>query len=533
MKSDIGFPPLGKLAKFLFESTGLLAEKAAKEDGRFSDAERKRLQKVLDRLVAEEGNFSENFNNVLTIFSEQIQQIIPSTKIADAILYSVEDVYDQYRHLLKEEGTYFNQKESVKWALDTRFINRLILSPQKNYLRLNIQDEDWLTPDDAFWFLPTFTEDGVTWPLQKALEWTYLLADTSLTHFHYPDKTITEEVYPLNLNETNARNWRKGRHLPSWHGLNANLTQSFDAMEQCTSAHHRTLSAHQKSSVMTVACIARFSTYVCQEIEREYGQTFLKQLLQRYMSYTGYLAQDHAEVLAYVDSAMKKDCQNRLDRKHLRGALLSEVVPAYWKHKADVGIAFGNALEARRHQESRHGQPYTPEEQKEIIHNFGRFYGLSLIDSYSIQAQYPPLELFFDELIEAEKLRKTRDLEESAINAFEQRLQQKSLNYALGWYVSWLYSVMYYRQESFEKAHRHCKKAYQQVKYSGGNRHYPLVNLYIELCAKTKQKKAFRKAIAWAHYIGMRVRWVGNENPTEEELDVAYTFFQNGIYPQT
>ncbi|WP_428034125.1 hypothetical protein [Amphritea sp.] len=533
MKTDIGFPPVGILAKFLFSSTGLLAEKDARKDPRFSDAERKKYQKTLDRLVTEEGQFADNFDQILDVFRKQLKTIIPSKRIANAMLCSVNEVYVQYRHLINEEGTYFSQKETLKWALETRFIGRMILSPQKNYLRFNIKDESWKTPNDPFWYLPTVKADGITWPLQKALEFGQEVAKTSLTNFHYPGDGGAQENYQLKQNEANARNWLKGQHIPSWHGLNMNLRQSFDALQSCTSKHHRKLSEKEKSSVLIVAFIARFSTYVCQEIAKAFGREFLSSLIERYKIYTEHLSQDHSEIEEYVDSEIAKALQNRNFSNGLRDELLWTSVPSYWAYKANIGTEYVKSLEQRRQIETRLNQPYTVEEQKGIIHNCGNFQGRMLIESPCLQVKYPPPEGFFDELHEAEQLRKTREIKKDTIQTFEQRLKQKSLTEALGWYANWLYGIMYYRQQSYAKAYLYYGKAFEQAKYSAGNRQYPLVNTYIELCAKRKQKKAFRKAVSWAHYIGMRVRWIESVPPQEDELEVAYAFFESAFYPQT
>lgn len=533
MKKDIGFPPLGALAKFLFSSSGLLAEKDARKDARLSDTERKRYQKALDRLVAEEGQFADNFDQLLTVFREQIESVIPSQKITDAILFSVKDVYVQYRNLLNQEGTYFNQQETLKWTLETRFISRFILSPQKNHLRFNIKDECWKTPNDPFWYLPTIAEDEVTWPLQKALEFGYKVAKTSLTNFHYPGKVVDQENFQLKQNEANARNWLKGQHIPSWHGLNLNLNQSFDAMQSSTSKHHCELSQKEKSSVLIVAFIARFSTYLCQEVDKAFGREFLGALIERYKIYTEYLAQDHSEIEEYVDSEIAKALQSGNFSNGMRDELLLDAVPSYWACKADIVTQLVNSLEHRRQVEQRLDQQYTVEEQKYLIHYCGNFHGHALIENFRIQANYPPPKDFFDELHEAEKLRKTPVIDKLAIQAFEQRLKKKSLSKALGWYANWLYGIMYYRQRLYTKAHMYHEKAFQQAKYSAGNRQYPLVNTYIELCAKSKQKNSFRKAVSWAHYIGMRVRWIENVPPQEEELEVAYAIFESAFYPQT
>ena len=533
MKTDIGFPSLGTLAKFLFEATGLLPEKGARKESRFSDAERIALQKSLQRLVIEEGHFEKNFDDVLTIFRDQVQQIIPSKKVVEVIFSTIDDVYVQYRHLLNDEGTYFSQKKTLKWALDTRLLSRLVLSPHKHALRQNLQSERWLTPDDVFWYLPSVAENKVVWPLTKVLEWAYQVADTSSTHFHYPGKNSDQENAQLQQNETNARNWRNGTHMPSWRGLSSNIKQSLDAMESCTSVSHRSLSSHQQESIYTLSFIARFTTYLCQKIEAAYGRDFLIVLIERYKQYSQHLSLDHSIVLKQVDAEVEKAWQSGTATTDFRDQLLLEAIPSFWAQVTQQGQFFLERLEARKASEGLYNRTYTEQEQGALKLAYGMMMGQWLIDSHKIQNQYPASADFFEQLNQAERLRKTREIKKDAIQAFEQRLKQKSLTEAMGWYVNWLYGIMYYRKKSYSQAHFFYEKAFQHAKYSAGNLQYRLVNEYIELCAKNKKKKHFKKAVSWAHYIGMRVRWIEGEHPTEEALDVAYTIHQHGFYPQT
>jgi len=53
------------------------------------------------------------------------------------------------------------------------------------------------------------------------------------------------------------------------------------------------------------------------------------------------------------------------------------------------------------------------------------------------------------------------------------------------------------------------KKAFKEAKYSAGNKQYKLVNKYLSACANQNNYVQFKKAMAWAYFIGIEIQVIG------------------------
>jgi hypothetical protein len=56
------------------------------------------------------------------------------------------------------------------------------------------------------------------------------------------------------------------------------------------------------------------------------------------------------------------------------------------------------------------------------------------------------------------------------------------------------------------------------------------VNQYVEVAAKNDDRRRFKKGLEWAKYLGIRVRWLRDDEPTEEKLDYAYFMLKIARY---
>ncbi|HGE1972739.1 TPA: hypothetical protein ACGKFT_005527 [Pseudomonas aeruginosa] len=65
----------------------------------------------------------------------------------------------------------------------------------------------------------------------------------------------------------------------------------------------------------------------------------------------------------------------------------------------------------------------------------------------------------------------------------------------------------------------HFQAAFENAKYRAGKNQYKLVNQYVEVAAKNDDRRGFKKGIEWAQYLDIKVRWLRDDEPTEEKLD--------------
>lgn len=96
--------------------------------------------------------------------------------------------------------------------------------------------------------------------------------------------------------------------------------------------------------------------------------------------------------------------------------------------------------------------------------------------------------------------------------------------------VPWLRGVYHYRKDEFAVAMPHFQAAFENAKYRAGKNQYKLVNQYVEVAAKNGDRRAFKKGIEWAQYLGIKVRWLCDDELTEEKLDYVYYIMQKARY---
>ena len=209
------YPPLGKLIKFAFDAAGVLPRKRGECDG-LTEKDKKLIQTQLKRLANEDGALMDRCGELISTLAFITAGTITSPKVNLAIGETAIDLLDVYNSVIKDEGTYLNEKNSIRWFCSYYAIPRLAISIQKHRLRFNIEAEEFVTPVDVDWFLPTIIEGQITSPLTKAMQWVYEICETSRTHFHYPDKIMDKECAEQQQNLENASDWLNGKRMPSW-----------------------------------------------------------------------------------------------------------------------------------------------------------------------------------------------------------------------------------------------------------------------------------------------------------------------------
>ena len=96
----------------------------------------------------------------------------------------------------------------------------------------------------------------------------------------------------------------------------------------------------------------------------------------------------------------------------------------------------------------------------------------------------------------------------------------------------WLRAVFCYRAEKYDEAFGYFKKAFSNAQYRAGTNQYKLVNQYVEVSAKLDKWQQFKKGVEWATYLGIKVRWIRDEEQIQENLRNAYNILKVANYPQ-
>jgi hypothetical protein len=96
--------------------------------------------------------------------------------------------------------------------------------------------------------------------------------------------------------------------------------------------------------------------------------------------------------------------------------------------------------------------------------------------------------------------------------------------------VPWQVATFYYRAEQYKEAYPFIQEAFEKAKYCAGGHQYLLLNQYIELAAKNDKWRDFKRGIEWATSLGFEVRWLRQDEPTEEKLLSVFEIMKKAVY---
>lgn len=131
------FPTLGQVIRFAFDVCGVLPRKRGECDG-LTEQDRKRIQKQLERLSNEEGKLTENAGAAIRELAFIITGTVSSTKVVLAMGEVLMDLFEAYNQVIRSDGTYLSERDSIRWFCGAYAIPRLVISVRRHLLRFNV-----------------------------------------------------------------------------------------------------------------------------------------------------------------------------------------------------------------------------------------------------------------------------------------------------------------------------------------------------------------------------------------------------------
>lgn len=520
------FPTLGELVKFAFDAAGVLPRKRGENDG-LNDADKKRIQKRLERLVDEEGSLTDRCGGLISTLAFLTAGAIPNAKVNLAFGEGVMDLFEDYNDVIRDEGTYLNKKDSILWFCRAHAIPRLALSIQKHTLRFNVASEGFTIPPDPNWYLPTISGGDIVWPIRKVMSWAYEACGVSRTHFHYPGKSVFTDDAELQQNLDNASAWFNGKRIPSWPSLSWNFMRSFDRLESHSdAAYQRQFPEILRESIFQALFLSRLSTYICNLIKDAYGTVVLERLITQFTLHRDWLSADlksfAAETTAYIQRYSAPPAAIE--------TIWMEFSERYWTRFRDRYADLAKTLDYLLHENDYN--PLPADTVSELIQRYGEYSVRTTLERLEINREFPIPSGFPQRLGEGFELKKNSECSDEDIDQYLQELRQDGLASHLNWMERWLRAVVRYRNSDYESAFYHMEYAFEQAKYRAGGSQYLLVNQFIELAAKTDRWKSFKKGVEWAQYLGISIRWLRDQEPTEEALQFVFAMMQKATYAQ-
>lgn len=519
-----GFPTLGQLIKFAYAATGVLPRKYG-EQGDLTESEKKTIQTQLNRLAKEKGSLSGPLGERIRQLAFVVAGAIKSQKVNFAIGESVMDLFEVYNKVVREDGTFLDERDSIRWICRAYVIPRLALSIQKHLLRFNLAAEGFVTPDETDWFLPTLTETGITWPLAKVMDWVYQTSNTSQTRFHHPDKGARTDCPAQAQNLENAADWGKGRRLPSWPMLHRNFSMSMDRLATIENPlYRRELPEALRESIVQALFLARVSTYVCDAIAQAYGPAFLGKLVEQFKRHSLLLAQELDEfrkgVATYINEAQVPP--ESVDQ------VWFEASEAHWAWFHDRAEHLGNVLQMLA---QRHAGDLPDGLIGELVTTYGHYSVRGAVEKWEITQEFELPEGFAEAVAEGMSLHANPSCSAEDVSGYVDVLRRNKLEAHLPWIGPWLHAAVCYRRQDYEAAFDQVEDAFEQAKYCAGASQAKLVNRYIELAAKTDRWKSFKNGVEWARYLGIPVRVLREDEPTDDRLRAVFAFMKKVQFP--
>lgn len=524
--TNYSFPTLGQVIRFAFDACGVLPRMRSESD-EMTEQDKKRIQRQLQRLANEEGKLLENGGEAIEDLSTLLAATLAHEKAVTALKWVLGDVFDVYHAVVRTEGTFLSERDTIGWFCRAYAIPHLVLSVRKHLLRLNVAADELRTPTEPDWYLPTVTDEGVTWPLAKALHWTYVVCDTKQTHFHFPGMKAGSDSPEQTQNLENARQWCKGRNIPSWNRLHWNVERSFERLASVEdSKYRRDIPEALRENIHLVLFIARLATDVCKAIAEAFGTDYLAELVAQYRRHESWLEPD----LAVFRQEVERSRVEMIGTAFTADDAWDELSEHYWHWFAERSRVCGEDIQRRL---AQHGSVTLPEASLEaLIARYREYPVLSIVEGLAICGEVRTPPGFVEALQAGFDLKSRPGCSDVDIDRYEATLTRSDLTARLAWMVPWLRGVVRYRQEKYRAAFPYFEQAFVRAKYSAGRNQYKLVNQYIELAAKVDRWGSFKKGVEWANYLRLSVRWLRDDEPTEEKLRFVFEMMKRAQYAQ-
>lgn len=512
---ETGFPTLGELIHFLYKASGVLPDKRDPTLG-MDEKQRKTAQKSLERLAAEQGNYHARIGDAITQLASFFADYVHHTAFCLAIGEVLHDLLEVYRHVVEEQGTYLSRRETLRWMISEHWVPAAAFSIAKQVTKFGLRSMEEFFPEDRRWYLPDANEGNPTWPLSKVMRWVYDQAGVPQTQFHYPNRTAAEDDGEKQRDLENAQNWVHGRHFPSATTLDRTFRRGFTAQGSSSNL----TASHQEASCI-VLFLARCISYTAAALHNEFGKEFLVQMCEKFGHSLAVALKESMPVEHLID-----DLAQRYGVTPLHPELRSEAV-THWCRTLQDRTRLANA-----EIETMYGKGMlNKKEIDRLAQTYGQFPVLPAVEQLrNSEMRYVPPE-FIQALGQGMTLSQDRALSLETIKTYEAALRDLKMESILPWMVPWLRFQVFYRQKDDINAWNWIQKAFRTARYRAGNRQYAIVNHFVELAAKRRSKREFKKGIHWANYIGIEIRLLRNQELNNENLDNAMDMLRHIRYP--
>lgn len=514
---NTSFPSIGEAFKFLFDVSGLLAQKYGQSEKLTNERLKKSIQTKLARLAKGEGDLDKSIPELISDFSCILLEAVQNPTVLAVSVQTLADIHDAYRNTLKQESTYLSKEATIKWMLDCWLPDLFIKSAQKYSLMASLDKEELSYPTDNDWWLPHFGERTIT-PLEKAWHWIYEKANTTQIRFHNPDGNAIQ-------NSEMVSRWFRRNRLPTWSELQKNLKTSVQLLTNCSNEkYQRELTPELISSFRIVLFFARMSTDIFRRIISAYGVDYAKNLTRQVRAQNRRLTKFHRKVKIDIEARLANVAFK--NEEHVRRIWHGETI-AFWDNYSAKLIRDSQVMQEMECFQAE--EPLSITEAKKLLTQFDSFF----ISMTIRQKRYAPdnsQQTFLKLYMHGLELKKRRDLTVSELENYQSLVAENGFDDELRWLVEWLLATRFSRSDEHDAAFEHYKRAFELSKYRIGEESYLLVNEFASACAKNNKWRDFKQLTSWANHNAIPVRWHRGFDDSEEAVRMAFEMFKYVSY---
>lgn len=519
---EVGFPTLGEVFRFLFNSAGVLAAKRDRTPD-FDDKKRNKLRQLLHRLAKEEGNLRANCNEAQRELAFLVAGYVPCAPVCLAIGDVISDLLIVYRHVLRGEGTYLSRRATLHWVVAERWAAALAMAIAKAITRFDLRSLAAYFPDVQSWYLPDIGEDRITWPLSKVMRWIYAQSGSSQRQFHWPSHEQDDLDGQRGRDLENAQNWSRGGEPPSAAALAWTFERCFQAREFVKPEHGSLAGEYGPryvSGAQMALFLARWATYAAKEFEQAFGREALQTVCQVFERTLAMAMREAGHVETMIAAAREQE-------QALLEIDLREQAVEYWNDELKARIR----LATREAQTLYAAKALSEQELERMESIYGPLAVRPFVDAMQASMSRVIPSGFGEAVLEGEALSRDRSLDVARIDKYEAGIKRTGMDACLPWMAPWLRFQRCYRHLDDAGAWEWIAQAYESARYRAGVRQYQILNQYVEMAAKMGNESAFRKGVQWADFVGFPVRWLRDKALTSDNLADAMDMLRIARYP--
>lgn len=485
MNNAIRFPTQGELVRFIFNSSGILADRHDQSDDIQNEIERIHTQ--LRRLAKEEGDFLKNFWDCQSLLRDKLLCIFQDDYWVTAIGQTLLDLFQCYLETIHREGTFRGKNTNIAYLIELVWMPRLALSLFKYKWKFQQHFQKSPSPDIPFWFL----EPDQHTPLAFIIDWIYQVTGQTTTSFH----TSSDNVIAQRDLE-NIRHWRQGKHLPTWHDLQTTFER---AMQQ-----HQT-PPDQQQLFKIYLFLARWATYSLGKLREHYGIDFTENLIVQFKQQFDLLEQ--AFLPAYHERPPELE---QLLQQKAEGFSLEQNQEMHDQLCMDL---FFKYLELCQRDIAKLAQD-SPKRFAEVTQKHSLFKPLEqycILTISHVLNTLPKYQTLEPEYAAIENMMQGYDIISGKpvdMDQWLQEHQQSQAHVMFPWLKDWVFGRQALLQQQFQQAHQHFKSCFHMIKNSACRQHRFMED-YLTICAKLNKKRDFSKALSWARYMDHFGQWQG------------------------